>query len=95
MQATIVDTVAACGATRLSRGLKRDQDPPVDDCDTGEQIFHTAERRELAQVPGSVPPIHYHSLAVQTGKALKRFREFVIYDANRVYVEYLLAYRRV
>eukprot|EP00747_Dinoflagellata_sp_TGD_P006167 gnl/TRDRNA2_/TRDRNA2_115852_c1_seq1.p1 gnl/TRDRNA2_/TRDRNA2_115852_c1~~gnl/TRDRNA2_/TRDRNA2_115852_c1_seq1.p1 ORF type:complete len:343 (+),score=29.23 gnl/TRDRNA2_/TRDRNA2_115852_c1_seq1:50-1030(+) len=72
-----------------------DRDPPMADCDTGAILFETPERRELIQVPGSVPPIHFHSLLVETGKAVKRFRECIIYDANRIYAEYLLAYRRV
>ena len=85
----------ACGAQLATRGLAQEDRPPTRDVDTGAMVFHNDERRELAVVPGSTPPVHFHSLVVNTGKALKRFREFVVYDASRVYVEYLLAYRRV
>ena len=85
---------AATGLSLLTRGLKPDH--PTLDCDTAKPIFLTKERRELSQVPGCDPhrPVYFHSLVVNTGKALKRFREIVVMNDTRVYPEYLLAYRR-
>ena len=39
--------------------------------------------------------MHHHSLVAEKGKAVKRFREFVVYDAHRTYIEYLIGYRRI
>lgn len=88
---------AASGAQLRTRGLlKTDSEvPPTRDCETGEVLFSTAERRELRIIEGSSPPLHYHSLRVDLGRALHRFREFVHFNANRTYCEYLVAYERI
>lgn len=66
------------------------------DCETGQAVFLNRGRRELAQIPGThaAKPIYHHSLVVDTGKALKRFREIVVNNDTRVYAEYLIAYKR-
>eukprot|EP00935_MAST-01C_sp_MAST-1C-sp1_P002752 g2752.t1 len=47
-------------------------------------------RRQLAAIPGSNPPRPYHSLL---GTAYPRFREFVSFNSNYLYPEYLIAYQ--
>jgi len=86
-----------CGLQLCSTGLQRLPPGQASMCDeeTGQQLFMTEDRRELVQVPGSSPPVSHHSMVCGLGKALKRFREFVIYDANRTYPEYLVAYKRI
>lgn len=49
---------------------------------------------ELAAVPGSSPPVPYHSLIVETGGRVARYREVVLTHGERVYPEYLVAYQR-
>jgi hypothetical protein len=51
-------------------------------------------RRELKEVSGVSPPVRYHMLVVEKGKALLRFREFVCFDRAQTYCQYLLAYKR-
>ena len=46
-------------------------------------------RRELANIPGTSRP--YHSLI---GTAYDRWREFIIFDAGRIYPQFLVAYQR-
>eukprot|EP00746_Dinoflagellata_sp_MGD_P164367 gnl/MRDRNA2_/MRDRNA2_92958_c0_seq1.p1 gnl/MRDRNA2_/MRDRNA2_92958_c0~~gnl/MRDRNA2_/MRDRNA2_92958_c0_seq1.p1 ORF type:complete len:560 (+),score=118.68 gnl/MRDRNA2_/MRDRNA2_92958_c0_seq1:151-1680(+) len=93
---------ALLGATLRTKGLERTGWPedksaavPTRDCQTGEKLFLTDDRRQLVDIPGTVPPVNHHSLVAERGVAVKRFREFVAFDANQVYAEYLLAYKRV
>merc|ERR1712007_4912 len=62
--------------------------------DLDELVYASDDRRELATIKGSSPPIRYHALVVELGKALKRFREFVVFNSSQCYTEYLLAYKR-
>jgi hypothetical protein len=81
------------------------------DDEAGESIW-AVPKRELAVIPGTSPPIHYHSLIAQskrylrdhgTGSSssssinchLERHREFIQFNAQRVYPAYLLAYKRI
>jgi ketosteroid isomerase-like protein len=57
-------------------------------------IFATRQHRELKPVMGSEPPLHYHSLLVERGGRIHRYREFVIYHGDQIYPEYLVAYKR-
>jgi len=57
-------------------------------------LFADEDRRELGYIPGK-EPLRYHSLIAQTGAKLKRYREFVVYNAARTNIRYVLAYRRV
>lgn len=65
----------------------------------GTPVFSSDDQRELRGIPGINPPIHYHSLVVQSGPAsqgyrVARHREFVIFRALAVVPELLVAYRR-
>jgi len=60
---------------------------------TGASLWANPERRELAKIPNSQVP--YHSLLVQTGAAVQRYREIVAYHGERIFPEFLIAYRRV
>jgi hypothetical protein len=86
---------AACGVCLRTRGIRQDKDPKIYDCDNGKALFHSAERRELAAVEGISPPVHHNTLVVETGKGLKRFREFVVYESQNLYIEYLVGFKRV
>jgi len=55
----------------------------------------SSQSRELACVEGSNPPVLHHSLVVELGAKLLRFREFIVYHGDRIYPEYLVAYQRV
>ena len=59
-------------------------------------VFATNATRELVPLPGTEDgfPIHYHSLVVETGKTVLRFREFVVMHGDYVYPEFIVAYRR-
>jgi hypothetical protein len=61
--------------------------------DTGEKLFPISYR-ELAEIPNVQPPIFYHSLIAELGRAVIRYREFIIFHGERVCPEYLLAYQR-
>ena len=50
--------------------------------------------RELVAVPSTQPPVHYHALVAECGKAIARFREFVVFHSEYVYPEYVVAYQR-
>jgi hypothetical protein len=61
-------------------------------------VFHDMnDQRELSEIPDSDPPQRYHSLVAQAGpkSRVKRFREFMIYNSNQSYVEYIIAYHRI
>lgn len=63
--------------------------------DGGAVFASAANTRELATVEGVAPPMHYHSLIIETGGRIARFREFVLFHSEYVYPEYLLAYQRL
>jgi len=65
----------------------------------GMSLYSSSEKRELAAIPGSHPPIAYHSLVVQAGPksegfAVTRHREFLIFNSNHIVEEYIVAYQR-
>lgn len=66
------------------------------DC-KGKDVWVNKEKKELSEIPGSKPAMRYHSLVAQYGKKakVKRFREFMFYNANQLNVEYIIAYHRV
>eukprot|EP00419_Tripos_fusus_P051327 CAMPEP_0172838690 /NCGR_PEP_ID=MMETSP1075-20121228/28046_1 /TAXON_ID=2916 /ORGANISM="Ceratium fusus, Strain PA161109" /LENGTH=515 /DNA_ID=CAMNT_0013682237 /DNA_START=55 /DNA_END=1602 /DNA_ORIENTATION=+ len=87
---------AVLGASVVTRGMSRTAiKSHFDADDESKQIFVDKDRRELVAIPGTKPPIRYHSLIVEKGKAVKRFREFVVMDGTNCYAEYLVAYKRV
>lgn len=62
-------------------------------------VFANSDKRELAIIPGSSPPIHYHTMIVECGPAkesfkLTRHREIVAFHSERIYPEYVIAYQR-
>jgi hypothetical protein len=66
---------------------------------TKESCFARADKRELATVPGVMPPVHYTSLIGMTGLAsqgykLERHQEFVSVRSDRTCPVYLVAYQR-
>merc|ERR1711879_265849 len=86
----------AGGICLKTRGIKRDKEPNIYDCDDEDKaLFATQDRRELVAVPGVSPPVNYNTLIVETGRALKRFREIVVYDSQHLYIEYVVAFKRL
>lgn len=63
----------------------------------GQHVFALdgQSRRELANIPGTNPPVTFHGLLVNTGPNHTRFKEFVQFHGDRCYPEYLVAFRRV
>ena len=57
-------------------------------------LWATGRRKELGLIAGATTPTEYHSLLAETGGAIARFREFIIFNGARAYPEYLLAYSR-
>jgi hypothetical protein len=55
----------------------------------------SSQKRELAAIPTSSPPEHYHGLVAELGGVVKRHREFITFHGDRTYPEYLIAYQRV
>lgn len=79
---------ALCGVAVRTKDASTDLDWP------GVGLFATSERRELREVPGSNPPVRYHSLLAERGAAVKRFREYVFFNSARTHLGFLLSYRR-
>eukprot|EP00928_Gymnodinium_smaydae_P004105 TRINITY_DN11431_c0_g1_i2.p1 TRINITY_DN11431_c0_g1~~TRINITY_DN11431_c0_g1_i2.p1 ORF type:complete len:830 (+),score=88.75 TRINITY_DN11431_c0_g1_i2:1088-3577(+) len=61
-----------------------------------QKIFASDEKRELATIPDSCPPMHYHALVAEAGKGCKvvRHREFALFEGDRIALEYVVAYQR-
>lgn len=57
-------------------------------------IWSTSDKRELSSIPGKKPPVTFHSLLVETGGKVSRFREVILTHSERIYPEYLMAYSR-
>ena len=81
-----------CGACLQTKGLDKER---LRDVVTGQEVFLNNDRRELSRVPGATPTFSYHTLVVNLGAAVLRFREFISFSGIRIYPEYLIAYRRV
>eukprot|EP00747_Dinoflagellata_sp_TGD_P022504 gnl/TRDRNA2_/TRDRNA2_129150_c0_seq1.p1 gnl/TRDRNA2_/TRDRNA2_129150_c0~~gnl/TRDRNA2_/TRDRNA2_129150_c0_seq1.p1 ORF type:complete len:363 (+),score=45.30 gnl/TRDRNA2_/TRDRNA2_129150_c0_seq1:110-1198(+) len=60
----------------------------------GGALWATRDRRELRPVPGVQPPTPCHSLLVELGGRVKRYREVVFFHSERVCAEYVVAYGR-
>jgi serine/threonine protein kinase len=60
-------------------------------------VFVTESARELVALPETEErqPIHHHSLIVEKGGEVHRFREIVMMHGDYIYPEYVVAYRRV
>jgi hypothetical protein len=55
----------------------------------------SSSKRELAAIPGTLPPEPFHALIAEVGGRINRHREIVSFHGDRIYPEYLLAYQRV
>jgi len=87
---------AVLGAAVVTRGMSRTANKThFDTDDESKQVFVDKDRRELVAIPRTKPPIRYQSLVIEKGKAVKRFREFVVMDGTNCYAEYLVAYKRI
>ena len=64
------------------RGLGTAMDKDATDDGT---IFATRRHKELKPVRGSEPPLHHHSLLVELGGRIHRYREFVIFHGDQIY----------
>eukprot|EP00931_Biecheleriopsis_adriatica_P101914 TRINITY_DN76962_c0_g1_i1.p1 TRINITY_DN76962_c0_g1~~TRINITY_DN76962_c0_g1_i1.p1 ORF type:complete len:1086 (-),score=173.25 TRINITY_DN76962_c0_g1_i1:126-3038(-) len=66
------------------------------DVRNGQSIWasRASSQRELATISGASRAVNHHSLIAETGGRIARFREFMIFHGDRVYPEYLVAYRR-
>lgn len=62
--------------------------------ESGANLWSSAQR-ELAYIPGTVPPEPFHALLAETGGRIQRYREFITFHGDRIYPEYLVAYQRV
>ena len=60
----------------------------------GSGSVFTSGNRELVQVPGTTPPVHFHSLLAETGVKIQRHREFIVFHGEYLYPEYVIAYQR-
>jgi hypothetical protein len=71
----------------------RTQDGSTDLDKSGRSIW-SSQNRELSIIDGSSPPVIHHSLLAEIGGRISRFREFIVFHGDRIYPEYLIAYKR-
>ena len=67
--------------------------PKATSMDNREKIFPVSFR-ELSPVPDVTPEIYHHSLIAEPGKAIARYREFVLFRSEYVNIDYVIAYHR-
>ena len=88
-----------CFVVRALRGLVSETTYWKTNDRSGEELFTDDTKRELGlYVPKgktSVSGVRYHSLQANLGDKLFRHREFVVYNAQRTNIRYLVAYRRM
>lgn len=70
----------------------RTLDASIDMDDGAQRSVWSKAERELATIKGT-QTLH-HSLLAETGGRIHRFREFIIFHGDRIYPEYVVAYRR-
>jgi len=62
---------------------------------SGEDIWFNEEtKRQLAAIPNTSPPVHYHTLVANVGGILKRHKEFIVFDSDRTMLQFVISYRR-
>jgi hypothetical protein len=66
------------------KGLGKAMD--ADATDDG-SVFATRRHKELKTLKDSNPPLHHHSLLVELGGRIHRYREFVVFHGEQVYPE--------
>jgi len=84
-----------CFAVRVTVGAALHTQDGEHDMNRGASIWGSGDKHILTAAPGTSPPVHYHTLVVETGEKVLRHREFVIFDADRTSLEYLIAFRRM
>jgi hypothetical protein len=62
---------------------------------TRRSVWASSEKRELSPIPNTSPTLPYHSLIVDTGGGVMRYREIVIFHGERIFPEFVLAYKRM
>jgi hypothetical protein len=82
-------TQKPCNHGQHGRGTAMD-DGATDD----NTVFATRRHKELKPLSGTEPPLHHHSLLVELGGQIYRYREFVIFHGEQIYPEYVVAYKR-
>ena len=73
-------TQQPCNHGPLGRGVAMDDGSTVDGT-----VFATRRHKELKALKDSEPPLHHHSLLVELGGRIHRYREFVIFHGEFVY----------
>jgi len=83
-----------CFVVRALRGIVSETEDGKVNMKTNQPLHTDPTRRELQLYPNN-STVRYHSLQVELGKQIMRYREFVLYNANRVNIRYLVAFKRV
>eukprot|EP01050_Picozoa_sp_SAG11_P009583 SAG11_NODE_912_length_6580_cov_2.243018_3_plen_171_part_00 len=73
-------TQQPCNHGRTGRGTAMDDDATDDGT-----LFATRRHKELKPLKGTEPPLHYHSLLVELGERIHRYREFVVFHGDNIY----------
>jgi len=87
-----------CFVVRAVLGFPCKTKDSITRLEDGGKVFGIAgNTRVLGYIPGTTPAntIQYHSLIAELGGKLSRHREFMLFDGDLIYPEYLLAYKRV
>merc|ERR1712187_999400 len=74
--------------------LIRTKDGQTDFEDVSHRSIWSSKSRELTTIPKTNPPLLHHSLLVEVGGKVARYREFILFHGDRIYPEYLVAYQR-
>jgi len=93
-----VPKVFYCFVVRAVLGFPCKTKDSITRLEDGGRVFGVpGNTRVLGYIPGTKPAntIQYHSLIAELGGKLSRHREFMLFDGDLIYPEYLLAYRRV
>lgn len=72
----------------------RTKDGRTDLEDASRRSIWSSQNRELTTIPNTSTPLLHHSLVVEIGGKIARYREFVLFHGDRIYPEYLVAYQR-
>ena len=73
-------TQQPCNHGPLGRGVAMDDGSTEDGT-----VFATRRHKELKALKDSEPPLHHHSLLVELGGRIHRYREFVVFHGELVY----------
>merc|ERR1712032_1375989 len=72
----------------------RTKNGQTDHDSSSQRSIWSSNGRELTTISNSSPPLLHHSLLVEVGGKVVRFREFISFHGDRIYPEYLVAYKR-